>query len=480
MNDRISTGIPGFDEILYGGFIPNRSYLLIGGPGTGKTTAGYQFLYEGIRNGETSLYITLSESGKSIVENASILGIDLSKVNFLDLSPSDDVNANSEIFNVFPTGEIEQEPLINAIVDAVEKFNPDRVFLDSVTLLRTLSSDPFQFRKLVTSFIKYICGKNSTLLMAAESDNSGVEDATFWVDGIVYLEYNPYWRKIFVTKYRGSDFIHGTHAFRILDHGIEVYPRLLPNNYERKFQPKIISSGIKELDLLLNGGLEKGTTTLIAGPSGVGKTNLGIHLLLGATKMGKHTVIYTFEESAELLEKRSTMIDVPVREMIEQGKLKIVSIEPFSYSPDEFALMVRKDVEENNTKVVMIDSVNGYNLSVREEQTLERLHSLSIYLQNMGVTSLLINETKNVTGDFETTNLNASYLADNIIFLRYIEMKGELRKAIGVLKKRLSNFERSIREFEITENGIKVGKKLNNMKGILTGLPDFMDDDTSS
>ncbi|MDX1586231.1 MAG: ATPase domain-containing protein, partial [Balneolaceae bacterium] len=191
-----------------------------------------------------------------------------------------------------------------------------------------------------------------------------------------------------------------------------------------------------------------------------------------AASRGERSAVYTFEESGKVLAKRSESIGVPVQSMIDNGNLKIVPIEPISYSPDEFVSLVRRDVEEHDTKIVIIDSVGGYSLSVREEKTLERLHSLAVYLQNMGVTTLLIHETANITGQFETTGMNASYLADNIIYLRYLEINGELRKAIGVLKKRMSDFERSIREFDITEGGLKVGPKMANLHGILTGLPE--------
>ncbi len=472
---KISTGIEGLDRILYGGFIPNRSYLLQGGPGTGKSTLGYHFLNQGIQNGEETLFITLGEPSESIKQNSTKVGFDLADVTFLDLTPSADLNKSSQSYSVFATSEIEQKPMIEAIVNAIETHNPKRVVFDSITMLRFLNQDPFHYRNLGLSFVKYIAQQDATLLMISEStEHISDRDSVFWVDGVINVQYAPEWRKINVSKYRGSDFMHGNHSFKITDNGAEVFPKLQPNKYERSFDNKVLSSGITEIDNLLHGGIEQGTTTLITGASGVGKTNLGIQLMKEAASRNERSAIYSFEESVELIRRRSESINIPIEEMIREGKLKIMPVEPLSYSPDEFAEIVRNDVEENDTRLVMIDTMGGYGLAVHDDDVLERLHALSVYLQNMGVTTLLINESKDVTGNFSTTEIHASYLADNIIFLRYLELNGEMKKAIGVLKKRLSDFEKTIREFAITSEGIKVGQPLTNLKGILTGLPELI------
>lgn len=471
---KISTGVSGLDEILNGGLIPQKSYLIKGGPGTGKSTFGYHFLERALNDGEPVLYITLGETRENIISNAKQLGIDLSKAHFLDLTPEEDLYKNSSTYSVFSSAEVEQEPIIKSIVEAVDKHKPSCVFLDSITMLKSINQDPFQMRNMALSFIQFIC-QHATLLITSEAyEQTADKDATFWVDGIIQLEYSSDWRKISVSKFRGSDFLHGNHAFKINEQGVTVYPRLRPGNYDRTFLSEPISTGIVELDDLLHGGIEKGTVTIVSGPTGAGKTNFGIQFAKEAASRGERSAVYTFEESSEVLAKRSESIGVPVQSMIENGNLNIKSIEPLSYSPDEFSALVRRDIEENDTKIVIIDSVGGYSLSVREENTLERLHSLAVYLQNVGVTTLMIHETANITGQFETTGMNASYLADNIIFLRYLELNGELRKAIGVLKKRMSDFERTIREFDITSEGLKVGKKMTNLRGILTGMPESM------
>ncbi|MDR9415247.1 MAG: ATPase domain-containing protein [Gracilimonas sp.] len=470
--EKISTGIDGLDEILIGGLIPRQSYLIQGGPGTGKSTIGYHFLEQGVKDGDSSLYISFGESVDHVKINAEKLGISLEGVHFLDLNPASDLTKDFEPYSVFTSTEVETSSIFNPIVEAIDEYSPKRVFLDSITMFQFLNQDSFQTRNMALSFIKHICNSGATLLMTSElSEKSADKDATFWVDGIFNLVYTDTWRKLNVLKYRGSDCREGNHAFRISTSGFEVFPSLRPNKYSRQYITKPVSSGLPELDKLINGGIEQGTTTLVTGPSGVGKTNLCVQFLKEAASRGERSAVYTFEESVEVILKRSESISVPVKKMINSGNLTIKSIEPLSYSPDEFSKIVRNDVEENDTKFVLIDSIGGYGMAVREENTLDRLHSLTVYLQNMGITTFLINETQSITGTLETTNMHASYLADNIIFLRYFEMDGELQKAIGVLKKRLSDFEKSIRRFHITKDGIRVGDKLSGFRGILSGIP---------
>lgn len=469
--ERISTGVHGLDEILEGGLLTQKSYLLRGGPGSGKSTFGYKFLEEGVRAGETSLLISLGESRESVASNTAGLGINFEKVEVLDLSPKDSLYKDDASYTVFPSSDVETSPLVEQLVEVVDRVKPDRVLLDSVTMLKYLNSDPYQYRNLVLSFIRYICSRGATLLIVSESSsNYNEEEATYWVDGIINLTYSPDWRRINVVKLRGSGFQTGNHAFTITDSGVSVFPKLRSNNYEHSYANKTLSTGLDELDDMLHGGIEKGTITMLTGPTGAGKTNLGLQVMKEAASRDERSVVYSFEESADVLIRRTAKIGIPVEEMIRNGNLKVKTVEPFSYSPDEFSSMVRSDIEENDTRIVMIDTVGSYALSVRDENYLERLHALCLYMQNMGVTGLLVNETKSVASAFVTTNLNASYLADNIIFLRYYELKGTLRKAIGILKKRLSDFDNSIREYKISTDGIEVGRALTNMRGIMSGL----------
>jgi len=474
-SDRISIGIENLDSILGGGLIKQKSYLIKGGPGTGKSTIGYHFLEKGASNNERTMLITLGELGENIRAHTKKQGIDLSDTEILDLSQGNNQLNQEQNYSVFSPVEVEAQPIIQKIVEAIEKHQPERIMLESLTMLKYLYQNQFQYKSMALSLINHVCSTGATLLMISETHPKVDEDeAEFWVDGVLAVSYSTDWRRISVRKFRGSSFQDGEHAIKINEKGISVFPRLQPNKYDRIFSSEPISSGIDELDEMLHGGIEKGTISMFTGPTGAGKTNLGMQFMKQASIRGERSVIYTFEESAEVITKRSRLIGVPVDEMIESGQLTIKSIEPFSFSPDEFSMMVRKDIEENDTKIVMLDSVGGYSLTVREDDALERLHSLCTYLGNVGVTGFLVSETSNITGEFVTTNLHASYLADNIIFLRYIEVEGELRKSIGILKKRMSDFEKSIREFKITGDGIELGKPLTNLQGILSGTPQIV------
>lgn len=258
---------------------------------------------------------------------------------------------------------------------------------------------------------------------------------------------------------------------RITPNGVKIYPRLRPTAQKHEFTPETISSGVPELDELLHGGIERGTITIISGPSGVGKTTVGVQFMKEAAGRGERSVVYTFEENASNLINRCESINIPVKSMINTGMLSVVPVEPLRYSPEEFAQLVRKEVDENGSKIVMIDSTSGYSLSLRGEDPVSHLHALTKYLANAGVTVILINEVETLK-DLKITEIGISYLADNMVFLRYFEQEGELRKAIGVLKKRLSDFEKGIRELQITSQGISVGEPLN-IRGILSGDLEF-------
>jgi circadian clock protein KaiC len=302
------------------------------------------------------------------------------------------------------------------------------------------------------------------------------DDLQYMSDGILRLQHNQDIRTISVTKFRGSDFLSGEHAMRLTSTGIHVYPHLQPTSaVQQEFTTTMLSSGIPEFDALIHGGLERGTVTIISGPTGVGKTTLGVQFMNEAARQGERSLIYTFEEQAQLLIRRSEGINIPVKAMIERGTLVLKQVEPLQYSPDEFARMVKEDVEAGGATFVMIDSISGYRLSLRGEDLVRHLHVLSKYLQSMGVAVILINEGEDVIGQFRVSDVGVSYIADSIIFLRYLELRGEIRRAIGVLKKRLSDFEKTLREYEISRDGIKIGRPLTELRGILSGIPEWTD-----
>ncbi len=477
-NKKLSSGITGFDEILIGGFVPRRSYLLRGLPGTGKTALGMHFLTEGVKNKEKVLFINMGEPKAQVISNAQKMGFNTEGIEFLDLSPDEDFFANMEAYDIFSPAEVERESTTSQIIEKIESLKPERVFLDPITQFRYLSTDEFQFRKQALSFLRFLTDKGATVLFTSEfSEHDPDDDLQFMCDGIINLEFFSEGRSISVSKFRGSGFRFGDHSMRITPKGVVIYPRLRPMLGNVEFVHETISSGVPEMDELLHGGIERGTTSIISGPSGVGKTTVGIQFMKEAAGRGERSVVYTFEESEESLINRCESINIPIKSMINTGMLSVVQVEPLRYSPEEFAQLVRKEVDDNKSKIVMIDSTSGYSLSLRGEDPVSHLHSLAKYMTRTGVTVILINEVENISGDLKVTEIGISYLADNIIFLRYFETMGELHKAIGVLKKRLSDFEKSLREVRITQYGIRVGQPLKDIRGILSGTPERLKND---
>ncbi len=475
---RHPTGLPGLDEVLHGGLIPERAYLVRGGPGTGKTTLGLHFLASGAARGEPALLITLESSEPQLRQDAASQSLGLEGIHFLDLSPTREFFAQNQSYDIFSPGDVERDPTTQQIIATIGELRPKRVFVDAVTTLRYLAPDAFQFRKQALSFVRYLVEHGATVLMSSEPTASVPDDdLRFMSDGIIDLEISPAHgvlrRTLSVSKFRGSDFQGGPHAMRLTETGMEVYPRLVPGDHSHPFSPDLIPSGIAEFDEMLCGGIERGTITILSGPSGAGKTTLGIQFMKEAASRGERSVVYAFEEQLDTLNHRCECIGLPLREMVEEGSLAVVEVEPLRYSPGEFALMVRREVEERGARIVMIDGIAGYRLTLSGDDLVQQLHALGRYLKNMGVTVLLINETEAITGDFRATEAGVSYLCDNLIFLRYLEIDGELRKAVGVLKKRLGDFARTLREISITCDGVQVGEPLVGLRGLLTGTPEW-------
>ena len=475
---RISTGVDGLDEILHGGIIPGRSYLVRGDPGTGKTILGMNYLTAD--GDETVMFVNLEESEQDIRENAATLGIDLEAVNFLDLSPDSDVFVDDQSYDIFSPSEVEQEPLTQAITDRVEAIEPDRVFIDPLTKLRHLTSGEYQFRKQVIAFMRYLKEQGATILLTSENTkNSPDDDLQYMTDGTIELRRSERGRTISVPKFRGSSIREGRHSMRIEEQGLAVYPELTPDEYNSEYVAEPIPSGVAEIDKLLHGGLERGTVSVLSGPTGVGKTTAGTQFMKEAASRGERSIIYMFEESTKTFMRRNESIDIPVQQMMDEGTLSVEEVEPLDHSAMEFARRVRREVEENDISIVMIDGLQGYKLSVSsedEQMLVRKLHTLSRYLKNMGVSVILVDEIDTVTGDFRATEAGISYLADNLVFLRHLEISGEMRKAIGVLKKRTSDFERTLREFRITEHGLEVGEPLTGLRGVLSGAPEWVED----
>lgn len=470
-DQRISSGVAGLDAVLDGGFLPGKSYLLSGSAGTGKTTIGWHFLCAGVAAGESALFITFGESEEDLRQNATRTGFDASKVAFVDGSPSSDLFTSIESYDVFSPAEVEREPLSKSIIDAVDRVKPERIFVDSISHLRYLSPDAAQFRKQTLAFLRYLTATGALVLLASEaSEENSDDDLRFMTDGVIQLEQSKRAGTISVKKLRGSAYRKGEHSLILGARGATILPRLVPEEHRANFERTMLPFGVAALDELLHGGIERGTVTLLTGPSGVGKTTLGVQFMKEAASRGHRTAIYTFDESSDTLIERAESTSTKVRQMMERGTLAVTEIEAMRFGADEFAAIVREDIERNETRIVMIDSLSGYRLSVDRDELSERIHALCKYLQNIGVTVLLVNEMQDLN-DFRISEAGISYLADNVLYLRYVE-RGEgdvsrMLKGIGVLKKRLSDFENYMVEFAITSKGFRMEKPSPSLKGVL-------------
>jgi circadian clock protein KaiC len=474
-DDRLTSGVAGLDDVLYGGFIPRRSYMVRGEPGVGKTALGLHFLAAGAAGGDTVLFLSQGATEEALRQDAASIGIATDGIDFLDFTPAPEVFTDRRAYDIFTTPDVGAESWADEVIRYVDERRPSRVFLDALTQGRHLATDIVDFRRQAHAFLRYLVDRGATVLFASgSSDPRTDEDLQFLSDGVLHIEYSRAagGRILTVTKLRGSRFRLGHHSIRIEGDGVHVYPRLMPETHGRDFSPDQIRSGVPEIDALVGGGIERGTVTLITGPTGIGKTTLALTFAKAAAERGERSVVYSFEETVDSVCHRSRAVGIPVQEMVDAGDLAVIAAEPLDYTPEQFALAVRHEIEERGARLIVLDSLAGYKLAVRGDELSAHIHALCNYLKNMGATVILIWEMTSITGEFQATDAGLSYLADNIVFLRYMELDGELRRVIGVLKKRLSDFEKRLRELQITSEGVKVGEPLSGMRGILRGVPE--------
>ncbi len=473
---RLSTGIQGLDEVLLAGLLAGRVYMVRGHPGAGKTTLGMQFLLEGARLGESVLFVTLSESEDELRANASSHGWDLQGIQFLDIHPMNEGLSTESQYSIFHPADVELIPVTRSIEEAMDRFKPTRIVFDSLTQVRLLSRDPLRYRRQILALKSELLARGVTSLFLSDSSKHELDgEIASIVQGIITITLakgaeGMTRRTIEVEKYRGSAYQEGEHPVRIVHGGFDVFPRLLAVEHGKTFDRSPMPSGIKGMDSMLGGGFDRGTSNLITGNAGAGKTTLGMSVIAQAVANGERCALYTFDEGPAEIIYRSESIGLKIQGAIDSGLLQIRKVNPLLLYPDEFASWVRVEVEEMGTKVVMIDSLNGYGQSMPDEKYLGgHMHQLIGYLNRMGLTTILVNEVSSLVGDFSSTQFGLSYMADTVVIIRYYEYEGAIRKAIGTLKKRMSDHEKSLREFEVTERGLVVGNTLPNLRGILRG-----------
>jgi circadian clock protein KaiC len=473
-----STGIEGLDDILAGGLTTERLYLFEGTPGTGKTTLGLGFLLAGAAAGERGLYITLAETEVELRAVAQSHGWDLSPISLVEMVPVDGLGAEREQ-SLFHPSELELGETVRDIIAKVEEVGPTRVVIDSLSELRLLAQTPVRYRRQILALKHFFAAKRCTVLMlddksASESDLQLQSIA----HGVVILEqtlsgFGAQRRRLHVVKMRGVRFRGGYHDFEIERGGLCVYPRLIAAEHGGGLDSVAVSTGSTPLDRLLGGGLMPGTATLVSGPAGVGKTTTSVQAMVAALERGEPTAYFLFDERLPTLLQRSAALGMDLRPHLDSGLLQIRTIDPAELSPGEFTHAVREAVEQKGARVVVIDSLNAYLQSMPKEQYLVlQMHELLGYLGVKGVVSLLILGQHGVTGDIRA-DVDLSYLADTVLQLRYFEARGEVRQAISVIKTRTARHERTIREFQITDNGLHVGEALREFQGVLTGVPTF-------
>jgi circadian clock protein KaiC len=473
-----STGIEGLDHILCGGFPRNHVYLLQGDPGVGKTTLGLQFLLEGAQSGETVLYITLSETRDELLAVAESHRWDISGIHIYEQLIGEE-SLDEEETTVFYPAEVELGQTIRAFLGEVDRLKPDRIVLDSLSEIRLLAQSTLRYRKQILALKQFFGGRHTTVL-CLDDRTSDVTDMQLQSvpHGVVELErYTPLYgasrRRLQLVKMRGLSFRDGYHDFNIITGGIVVYPRLVAAEHRRIIAPEQISSGLQQLDNMLGGGIDRGTSTLIMGPAGSGKSALGSQYAVSAALRGEKATIFVFEESLSSLFNRSKSLGLPLRELVEAGKIDVEQVDPAQLQPGEFAHLVLQSVEKRNTRVLVIDSLNGYLNAVPEERfLLLHLHELLSYLGQNGVATILIFAQAGLVGQM-TSAVDVSYLADCVILLRYFESRGRIRKALSVVKKRSGEHETSIRDLMLSREGIRIGAPLEEFRGVLTGIPTF-------
>lgn len=475
----ISTGIDGLDAVLCGGFTPNRLYLIEGTPGAGKTTLGLQFLLEGARRGENVLYITLSETEDELRAVAASHNWGLEGIHIHEVIPDEDLLDPDQHYTMFHPSEVELGQTTKKILSSVEALNPTRVVIDSLSELRLLAESALKYRRQVLAYKQYFTKRNCTCLMiddkTAQSSDLEVKSIAH---GVVTLEqverdYGSDRRRLRIQKYRGVGFRSGFHDYNILRGGLVVYQRLVAAESRTARAQEQISIGDPAFDELLGGGIEAGTSTLVNGPAGTGKSTIAAQLLAAAVAQGRTGAMFLFEESKNTLLNRTDQLGIKLRPAWEKGAVTLQEVDPAELAPGELAHAVQHAVEERGASVVVIDSLNGYlNSSPDERFLITHLHELLTYLSQRGVASILVGVQAGLVGIMKSI-LDVSYLADNVILLRHYEYGGELKQAISVFKKRGGGHQKMIRALSITTEGLKVGDALLRFRGVLTGVPEY-------
>lgn len=478
--ERLATGIAGLDDILGGGLARNHLYLVEGDPGTGKTTIAMQFLMEGIRCGQKGLYVTLSESKAELQEIADSHGWSLDEIAIFELVPDEAQLKPEAQYTVFNPSELEMTDTTNAVMAEVERLEPARVVFDSLSELRLLARDSLRYRRQILGLKQYFSGRRCTVLLLDDRTGEGHDQQLQSIaHGVILMEsaqreYGIKRRRLEVKKLRGSKFREGLHDYCIKHGGVEVYPRLVAAEHLEAFQPIQLKSGIPALDTLLGGGIDSGTSTLLLGPAGCGKSTIAVRYAISAVERGDQAALFTFDETLATLVIRAKGLGMDLKKHADSGKLLLRQVDAAELSPGQFVYEIRQLVEKHELKLLIIDSLNGFLNAMPGEHFLSmQLHEMLAFLSQKGVTTVMTVSQVGFVGTNIDTPVDVSYLADTVLLFRYFEAAGEVRQALSVIKKRSGEHERTIRELVMRNGVIAVGNVLTEFDGVLTGSPTY-------
>lgn len=472
---RAATGIEGLDSILGGGFPANRVYLIEGDPGAGKTTLALQFLLAGAQNGEPGVYATLSETEDELRDVARSHGWSLDGITICELQTAEESLKADSQYTLFHPSEVELSETTRSVLETVERVKPARVVFDSLSEMRLLARDSLRYRRQILALKHYFAGQSCTVLLL---DSRGASSGDFQVQslthGMLALEqltpgYGGQRRRLRVQKVRGIPFRSGYHDYTIQTGGLRVFPRLVAADHPRDFAPGVLASGVTELDSILGGSIDHGTSVMFLGPSGAGKSTLAAQYVSATVHRGESAAIYTFDEPPASWLERAERLGLDLGKHLEAGRISISQVDPADLSPGQFAHDVRRMVEAG-ARLVVIDSLNGYQHAMPEERYLVlHLHELLSYLSQQGVLTVLVMAQAGILGEALQSPVDLSYLADTVILVRYFEAFGEVRKAISLVKRRTGGHERSVRELRVGPDGLHVGREIKEFQGVLTG-----------